>query len=30
MKEILKNTGWRVKKFISSRGAVYIAVIKKV
>ena len=30
MKEILKNTGWKVKKFISSKGAAYAAVIEKV
>jgi SAM-dependent methyltransferase len=30
MKEILKNTGWRVKKFINSNGAAYIAVIEKI
>lgn len=29
MKEILKGTGWKVKKFIYSRGPVYIAVIEK-
>jgi 2-polyprenyl-3-methyl-5-hydroxy-6-metoxy-1,4-benzoquinol methylase len=28
MKEILKDTGWRVKKFVGS-GAVYIAIIEK-
>jgi SAM-dependent methyltransferase len=30
MKEILKDTGWKVKKFIDSGGAIYIAVIEKI
>lgn len=29
MKEILKNTGWRVKKFIDSDNSIYIAIIEK-
>lgn len=29
MKEILKGTGWRIKRFIPSMGSVYIAVIQK-
>ena len=30
MKEILKDTSWRVKKFINPSGAIYIALIEKV
>lgn len=30
MKNILKGTGWRVKRFIDSSGSVYIAVIEKI
>lgn len=30
MKEILKGTGWRVKKFIDSGDPIYIAVIEKI
>jgi SAM-dependent methyltransferase len=29
MKEILEGTGWRVKQFIDSPGALYVAVIEK-
>lgn len=29
MKEILKGSGWRVKKFIDSGDSVYVAVIEK-
>jgi SAM-dependent methyltransferase len=29
MKEILRDTGWKVKKFINSGGPVYIAIIEK-
>ncbi len=29
MKEILKNTGWKVKKFINSDNSCYIAIIQK-
>ena len=30
MKEILKNTGWKIKKFIDSKEAYYIAIIEKI
>lgn len=30
MREILKGTGWRVKKFIDSKKAQYIAIIEKI
>ncbi len=30
MRNILKRTGWRVKKFINSNGSSYIAIIEKV
>jgi len=29
MKEILKGTGWKVKEFIDSKDAQYIAIIEK-
>jgi ubiquinone/menaquinone biosynthesis C-methylase UbiE len=29
MKEILKNSGWKVKKFIDSENSVYIAILEK-
>ena len=29
MKEILKGSGWRVKKFIDEGDSVYVAVIEK-
>ncbi len=30
MKEILKGTGWKIRKFIDSEDSQYIAIIKKV
>ena len=29
MKKILKDTGWKIKKFISEKDAMYIAIIEK-
>ena len=29
MKDILKDTGWKIKSFIGSGNSIYIAVIKK-
>ncbi|MFH1456175.1 MAG: methyltransferase domain-containing protein [archaeon] len=29
MKQILKGTGWKIKKFINSSGAMYVAIIEK-
>jgi SAM-dependent methyltransferase len=30
MKQILEGTGWRVKRFVESRGPVYIGIIEKI
>jgi SAM-dependent methyltransferase len=30
MEEILKDTGWKIKKFIGSEGSAYVAIIEKV